>query len=159
MWQITWMLEFLPNWFWTTLLFLSIVGLVLSWLLSKLPYSLTIKIVSIIGISASLWFLGAASNEEKWQAKVKELEEKISVAEQESKEVTKEVEVQVVEKIQMVKGKTEYITKNITEYIDREVVKKEEVIKYVENCPLPKEIVEAHNAAAEMNRAAEGTKK
>jgi hypothetical protein len=159
MWQITWMLEFLPNWFWTTLLFLSIVGLVLSWLLSKLPYSLTIKVVSIIGISASLWFLGAASNEEKWQAKVKELEEKISVAEQESKEVTKEVEVQVVEKIQMVKGKTEYITKNITEYIDREVVKKEEVIKYVENCPLPKEIVEAHNAAAEMNRAAEGTKK
>ncbi len=159
MWQITWMLEFLPNWFWTTLFFLSAIGLLLSWLLSKLPYSMTIKILSVIGITASVWFLGAASNEEKWQARVVELEKKITEGQVESKEVTKEVEVQVVEKVKLIKGKTEYITKNITEYVDREVVKKEEIIKYVENCPLPKEIVEAHNAAAEMNRAAEGPKK
>lgn len=159
MWQITWMLGFLPNWFWTTLLFLGIFGLLLSWVLSKLPYSTTIKVISTISIIASVWFLGAASNEEKWQVKVAELEKKIAEGQQESKEVTKEVELQVVEKVKLVRGKTEYITKKITEYVDREVVKKEEIIKYIENCPLPKEIVEAHNAAAEMNRAAEGTKK
>ncbi len=159
MWQITWMLEFLPDWFWTSLLFLSIFGLILSWFLSKLPYSTTIKILSILGISASLWFLGAASNEEKWQSRVKELEAKIANAEQQSQEVTKEVEVQVVEKVKLVKGRTEYLTKYITEYVDKEVIKKEEVIKFVENCPLPKEIIEIHNTAAEINRAAEGTKK
>ena len=42
--------------------------------------------------------------------------------------------------------------KDIIQYIDREVVKNNDVIKYVENCPVPKEIVDAHNQAAKMNQ-------
>jgi hypothetical protein len=38
-------------------------------------------------------------------------------------------------------------------------VRIEEVIKYIEKCPVPKEIIDAHNAAALMNKAAEGGKK
>ena len=39
---------------------------------------------------------------------------------------------------------------------EKEVIK--EVIKYVENCPVPKEIIDLHNQAAELNKAAEAKK-
>jgi hypothetical protein len=32
--------------------------------------------------------------------------------------------------------------------VDREVVKNQEVIRFVENCPVPEVIVNTHNAAA-----------
>ena len=61
----------------------------------------------------------------------------------------------MIEKTKVIKGKTEYIT----QYVDREVIKKEEIIKYIEKCPVPKEIIDIHNQAAEMNKAAGGAKK
>lgn len=155
MWQITWMLGFLPTWFWTSVLFIGIIGLLVGWLFTKLPYALPVKVFSILGIVLSVWALGAAANEEKWQARIKELETKLAEAQAASTGATRQVETKVVEKTKVVKGKTEYIT----QYIDKEVVKKEEIIKYVEMCPVPKEIIDAHNAAAELNKAAEGAKK
>lgn len=155
MWQITWMLGFLPTWFWTSVLFIGIIGLLVGWLFTKLPYALPVKVFSILGIVLSVWALGAAANEEKWQTRIKELETKLAEAQAASTGATRQVETKVVEKTKVVKGKTEYIT----QYIDKEVVKKEEIIKYVEMCPVPKEIIDAHNAAAELNKAAEGAKK
>jgi hypothetical protein len=38
------------------------------------------------------------------------------------------------------------------------VVKKEEVVKFIENCPIPKDIIDAHNAAATLNKAIEAKK-
>ena len=58
-------------------------------------------------------------------------------------------------KTKVIKGKTEYIT----QYLDREVVKNQEIIKYIENCPVPKEIINIHNQAVDMNKSAEGPKK
>ena len=82
---------------------------------------------------------GAISNEEVWQARVKELEVKLAQAEVESaKENTK-----IVEKI--VK-KTEYIKvrgNDIIQYVDREVTKYDEV------CSIPSAFIRAHNKAAE----------
>ena len=166
MWQITWMLGFLPSWFWTTVLFLSIIGLLLAWLFTKLPYSLPVKVCSILGIVLSVWALGAAANEEKWQARIKELETQLAAAQVASTGVTKEVETKVVEKTKVVKEKGRDIIKYIDRWNTKEVIvegperiKREEVIKYIEMCPVPKEIIDAHNAAAEMNKAAEGAKK
>ena len=48
---------------------------------------------------------------------------------------------------------------DIIKYIDREIVKKEEVVKFVENCPIPKDIVDQHNAAARLNKMIEEGKK
>ena len=45
--------------------------------------------------------------------------------------------------------------RDIIQYIDREIVKKEEIVKFVENCPIPKDIIDAHNAAATLNKATE----
>lgn len=155
MWQIAWMLGFLPTWFWTSVLFISIIGLLVGWLFTKLPYALPVKVLSILGIVLSVWALGAAANEEKWQARIRELEGQLAEAQAAATGANRQVETKVVEKTKIVKGKTEYIT----QFIDKEVVKKEEIIKYVEMCPVPKEIIDAHNAAAELNRAAEGAKK
>jgi L-cysteine desulfidase len=89
-----------------------------------------------------------------WRAKVAEAEARVAVAEQQSKETNTVIEQKIVEKTKVIKGKTEYIT----QYLDREVVKKEEIIKYIEQCPVPKEIIDIHNQAADMNKAAEGKK-
>jgi hypothetical protein len=47
---------------------------------------------------------------------------------------------------------------DIIRYIDREIVKNQEVVRYIEQCPVPKEIIDAHNAAAVLNQAAQGGK-
>jgi hypothetical protein len=90
-----------------------------------------------------------------WRDKVKESEARVAIAEAQSKETNTVIEQKVVEKTKVIKGKTEYIT----QYLDREIIKNQEIIKYIENCPLPKEIIDIHNQAAEMNKAAEGPKK
>jgi len=149
MWQITWMLSFLPDWFWTLLFFASVGAIGLSYILK--PYKLPLQIGGAIALIISIWFLGAASNEEKWQVRVKELEAKLAVAEEKSKEENVRIEEKVVTKTKMVKQKGEEIIK----YIDRN----NEIIKFVEQCPLPKEAIEIHNAAAQMNKAVTGDKK
>jgi translation elongation factor EF-Tu-like GTPase len=88
---------------------------------------------------------GAISNEESWQAKVKEMEAKVAAAEIKSQEEN----VRVVEKV--VK-KTEYITRrgqDIIQYIDREIVKYDDKFKSGGQCELPKEFIKAINKAAE----------
>jgi hypothetical protein len=153
MWQLTWMLSFLPDWFWAVLFFSGIGAIVASKFLKL--YSLPLKIGGAVAVVVSLWFMGAASNEEKWQVKIKEMEAKVAVAEEKSKEANTVIEEKVVTKTKVIKQKGDDIIK----YIDREVVKNEEVIKYLERCPtIPKEIINAHNAAALMNQAA-GDKK
>jgi len=159
MWQITWILGLLPDWFWPTLLIIGVLAIIASWVLKRIPfissYNLPIRIGGIMSIVVSIWFLGAASNEEKWQAKIKSLEEQVKVAEEKSKETNTVIQEKLVTTTKVIKGKTEYITK----YLDKEIIKKEEIIKYIENCPVPKEIIDIHNQAAEMNKAAEVPKK
>jgi hypothetical protein len=90
-----------------------------------------------------------------WRDKVAKLEEQVKIAEQKSQETNTVVEQKIVEKTKVIKGKTEYITR----YLDREVIKNQEIIKYIEQCPVPKEIIDIHNQAADINKAAEGPKK
>ena len=153
MWQLTLMLSFLPDWFWTLLFFSGLGALGVSKFLKM--YAIPLKVGGSAALVISLWFMGAASNEEKWQVRVKELEAKLAVAEAKSTEANTVIEEKVVTKTKIIKEKGA----SIIQYIDRELVKNEEVIKYIERCPtIPKEIIDAHNAAAMMNQAA-GDKK
>ena len=166
MWQIMWMFSLIPDWFWTLLLCSGAVALVASKFLTL--YGIPLKIGGVIAIVVSVWFLGGIANEAKWQAKVAEMEAKVKEAEAKSEQANTKIETQIVEKTRVVKEKGDDIIKYIDRYNDREVLKEiqgpervriEEVIKYVERCPVPKEIIDAHNAAALMNKAAEGGKK
>jgi hypothetical protein len=150
MWQIMWMLALLPDWFWSATLAVGLIGIVAGWILKFIPfvraYKSILRILGIVLVIVSVWFLGGQANEDKWQAKVKEMEERIAAAEAASAGATRDIQVQVVEKTKVVKGKTEYIT----QYLDREIVKKEEIVKFIENCPLPKDIIDVHNQAASI---------
>ncbi len=124
------------------------------------------KIVGAIGVVLSVWMLGAASNEAKWEARVKELEAKLLIAEEEGKKVNEVVTEKVVTRTKIVKDKSQDIIKYIDRWNTKEVIvegperiKREEIIKYIEMCPIPTAVIDAHNAAATLNKAAEGAKK
>ena len=156
--QIAWMIGLVPDAVLSGLYWLiiaaGITGVLAGWLGKWIPfYGNYVKILQPVGIVllvAGVWLRGGYDTEMAWRAKVAEAEARVAVAEQKSQEINTVIEQKIVEKTKVIKGKTEYIT---------QVVKKEEIIKYIEQCPVPKEIIDIHNQAAEMNKAAEGAKK
>jgi low affinity Fe/Cu permease len=170
MWQITWMIGLLPDWFWTIILIAGILGILASWVLKFIPfvstYRLPIQVGSIIALLIGVYFQGVIANETKWQNEIAALQKKIDEAAVKSNETNVVVQEKVVTKTKVIKEKGQDIIKYIDRWNTKEVIvegperiKREEIIKYVETCPVPKEIIDAHNAAAEMNKAAEGVKK
>ena len=156
--QIIWILSFIPDWFWTLVLIFGILGTLAAWILKFIPfvstYRLPIQVASIIALVAGVYFQGVIANEAKWQDKIAELQKKVNEAEVKSKETNIVIQEKIVTNTKIIKEKG----KDIVSYIDREIVKKEEIIKYIEQCPVPKEIIDLHNQAAELNKAAEGKK-
>jgi hypothetical protein len=163
MWQFQWIISLIPdavlNWVYWAIIAIGLTGVLAGWIGKFIPfYGNYVKILQPIGIVLlvlGVWLRGGYDVEMSWRAKVAEVEAKIAIAEKQSQETNTVIEQKVVEKTKVIKGKTEYIT----QYLDREVIKKEEIIKYIEQCPVPKDIIDIHNQAAEMNKAAEGTKK
>jgi hypothetical protein len=160
--QIAWMIDLIPdamlNWIYWLIIAAGITGVLAGWLGKWIPfYGNYVKILQPVGIILlvlGVWLRGGYDTEMAWRAKVAEAEARVAAAEQKSQETNTVIEQKIVEKTKVIKGKTEYIT----QYLDREVVKKEEIIKYIEQCPVPKEIIDIHNQATEMNKAAEGKK-
>lgn len=157
--ELSWILGWLPTWFWSAAFLAGCAALIGSQLLQFIPiinvYKMPLQIAGIVMLLLSIWFLGAASNEEKWKQKVKVLEEKIAKNEQASGKINIVIEERVVYNTKVIKQKGDEILK----YIDREVINNIEVIKFVENCPIPREIISIHNEAAQINKTVEGIKK
>ena len=147
-----WIFEWLPDAVTHTIFLVGAVGVFAGFVLTFIPfvtqYKLPIQIASIFVFALGVYLEGGLANKKEWTAKVKELEAKIAVAEEKSKTANVVVEEKLVTKTQIVKQKG----KDIIQYIDREVVKNNEVVKYVENCPVPTSIIDAHNQAATMNQ-------
>jgi uncharacterized membrane protein len=144
-----WILQWLPNWIFYGIFFAGLLGLLATYVMKFIPfvyvYRTPIQAVSVLAIVIGTYMSGAISNEESWQAKVKEMEAKVAAAEIESQKEN----VKIVEKI--VK-KTEYITRrgqDIIQYVDREVVKHDDRFRPGGQCELPKEFIKAINTAAE----------
>ena len=161
--QIAWMIGLIPDavlsgLYWA-IIAAGVTGVLAGWLGKWIPfYGNYVKILQPVGIVLlvlGVWLRGGYDTEMAWRAKVTEAEARVAAAEQKSQETNTVIEQKIVEKTKVIKGKTEYIT----QYLDREVVKKEEIIKYIEQCPVPKEIIDIHNQAADLNKAAGGPKK
>lgn len=161
--QIQWMLSLIPdailNWAYWAIIVAGLTGVLAGWLGRWIPfYGSYVKVLQPVGIVLlvlGVWLRGGYDTEMAWRDKVAKLEEQVKIAEQKSQETNTVIQEKVVEKTKVIKGKTEYIT----QYLDREVVKNQEIVKYIENCPVPKEIINVHNQAADINKAAEGPKK
>jgi len=144
-----WILQWLPDWIFYGVFFVGLLGLIATYIMKFIPfvyvYRTPIQAISILAIAIGTYMSGAISNEEAWQARVKEMEAKVAAAEVQS---VKE-NIKIVEKV--VK-KTEYITRkgqDIIQYVDREVVKYDTKFAPSGVCELPNEFIKAINNAAE----------
>ena len=122
-----------------------IAGFVLGFIPAIRPYKLAVQVISLIVLCFGVYIEGGLADTKIWKMRVLELEVKVKEAESKSAEVNTVIQERVVTKTQVVKEKAQEIIK----YIDRDVVKKEEVVKFVERCSLPQDIVDAHNRAVD----------
>jgi hypothetical protein len=137
-----WILNWLPDFVFYGLVLLGIAGLVIStFFLRFIPplfyYRTPVKIASIVILTIGVWFSGGIANEEKWQARVKEVEAKLAVAQAEAAEENVRIVEKIVTQRQVIREKGEEIIR----YVDREIV------KYDEQCIIPDEFIKAHNDA------------
>ena len=152
-----WLMNFLPNWIFHAILLAGVLGLIASLVLKFIPffntYKLPVQVLSILLIVTGVWFEGAISNQAEWEARVAEMQIKVAEAEAKSSEANVKIVTKIVKKTKRIREKGDAIIS----YIDREVVKNNEVIKFVENCPIPDIIIKTHNAAA-LNKPIEEKK-
>jgi hypothetical protein len=145
-----WMLAFIPDaflaWVINTILITGIVGFLASfffgyvvrWLPAIAPYHLLIQVVSIVLLVSGVYFKGGYSVEMAWREKVAELESKVAVAEQKSKEVNTQIQTVYVDRVKVVKEK---------QIVIQEKLKTVEV-KIDANCKVVPEAIDILNDAA-----------
>jgi hypothetical protein len=157
-----WLITFLPDAMVALVIYtiiavgsgLVIVSALTRWIPAVAAYRIPLQVFGAILLMFGIYLQGGRANEAEWQARVQELELKLAQAQVDSSKKNIEVQTQVVTKTRVLREKVN----DIIRYIDREVVKNQEVIRYIEQCPVPKEIIDAHNAAAVLNQAAQGGK-
>lgn len=134
-----WILQFLPTWIFYIILFGGVLGFLVTHFIKVLPQAQLIQVASAAAIVASVYMIGAISNNDAWLARVKDLEVKVAEAEAKSATTNTEIVQKTLVKTQIVRERGQ----DIVRYVDREVV------KYDTTCVIPKEFVSAHNKAAE----------
>jgi len=120
MWQFQWMLSLIPDsiFVWITYILMIIgAGLyVASKLVKWIPlmgqYKLPAELIGIIVLLAGTYLFGGYGVEMSWRDKVKQLEEKIRIAEEKSAQVNTVIQEKIVYKTKVIKQKE-------IEYIDR----------------------------------------
>jgi len=151
------LLAALPDWVFHAVLIIGVLGILASVVLKFIPFFSTYKIPVQVGgvllVLLGMWFEGAMSNQAEWEARVAEMQVKVAEAEAKSSEANVQIVTKIVKKTKRIHEKGD----EIISYIDREVVKNNEVIKFVENCPIPDIIIKTHNAAA-LNQPIEAKK-
>ena len=133
-----WILQFVPNWIFSLVFFLGIVGYLVGKTFSKIQYSGIIRNTGIALVFLGTYMTGAISDNEAWLKKVAVLEKKVAELETKSAEENLKIVEKIITKREVIKEKSADIIK----YVDREV------IKYDNKCDIPREVIESMNKAA-----------
>jgi hypothetical protein len=162
-----WILSILPDAAIHIIFGLGILGTIAGFVLGFIPfvktYQFAIQICSIIVLVFGVYLEGGLADYKEWELRVKEMEAKVAQAEAKSANTNIEIQEKIVEKTIVVREKGKDIIKYVDRWNTKEVIKevegperirREEVIKYIENCPVPKEMINIHNQATELNKAA-----
>jgi hypothetical protein len=162
-----WILSILPDAAIHIIFGLGILGTIAGFVLGFIPfvktYQFAIQICSIVVLVIGVYLEGGLADYKEWELRVKEMEAKVAKAEAESANKNTEIQEKVVEKTKVIREKGRDIIKYVDRWNTKEVIKevegperirREEVIKYIENCPVPKEMINIHNQATELNKAA-----
>ena len=151
----------------STVLSLFVINRLLMWFPAIAGYYRLLQAASVAVLLLGVYLKGGYSTEMQWRERVAELEARVAQAETQSTAANTVVQEKIVEKTKIIKERGQAIVKYIDRWNTKEVIKevegperirREEVIKYIEQCPVPKEIIDLHNSATELNKAAEGKK-
>jgi len=150
-----WILHLLPDtlilWICNSLIAAGFLLTVAAFFIQTVPllnqYRLPAQVLGIALLVVGVYWSGGYAVESEWRERVAELELKVAAAEKQSAEVNTEIITKIVTKTKVIRERGD----DIVRYLDREVVKNQEVIRFVENCPIPDVIVNTHNDAA-VNR-------
>lgn len=117
-----------------------------------------IQVASVALFLMGVYLWGGYSTEMRWRGQVAEMQQQINEARAQSAVANRMVAENVDTANNKVIEKTRTITQYIDRFVDREVLKEvpgpervrtEKVIEYVEKCPVPPELVDLHNQAAQ----------
>jgi hypothetical protein len=163
-----WILSILPDAAIHIIFGLGILGTIAGFVLGFIPfvktYQFPIQICSIIVLVIGVYLEGGLADYKEWELRVKEMEVKVAKAEAQSANKNIEIQEKIVEKTKVIRERGRDIIKYVDKWNTKEIIKevegperirREEVIKYIENCPVPKEMINIHNQATELNKAAE----
>ena len=142
--SIFWILTFVPTFVFHLALIVGVLGLFVASFLGAFPfikqYKLPIQIVAFALTIGAVFFQGALAYKHSVAVEVAELKLRLQKAETKSIQTNTEIVEKIVTDTQVIREKGQ----TITEYVDREVV------KYNEVCKLPAEVINAHNMAATL---------
>lgn len=140
---------------------LTLAGFVLGFIPFIGKYKIPLQIVGLLTLVFGAYLEGGLADNKLWEAKVKEVEAQVAKAEAQAANANTELQAKLTEKTTVIKEKGDTIIRYVDKFKDREVLKEvpgpervkiEEVIKYVENCPVPKELIDIHNEATKLNK-------
>ena len=166
-----WLLQFLPDAFLEAIIYgilglgflATLISLVfINPLLKLLPgiagtYRL-VQLASVLIFLLGVYLWGGYSTEMRWRDRVNEMQERVRTAEAQAAVANRTIAQDVQTADTKVIERTRTVTQYIDRYINRDVLKEvpgpervrvEKVIEYVEKCPVPQELVDLHNQAAQ----------
>jgi hypothetical protein len=143
--SLYWILTFVPELVIHLVLVIGLIGLFVAAFVQAVPfinqYKFPIQIIALILCLTGVYFEGALGYKNSVAIEVAELKQKLAEAEAKGAKVNTEIVEKIVKDTQVIRQKGQ----TITEYVDREVV------KHDQDCTIPKEVINAHNAAATMD--------
>ena len=147
-----WALYFLPTWYVHVIPLAALAIIVASMFLKIIPfinaYYIPIRIIGVVLLFFGIFFEGGLYVNQEWAAKIREMEEKIAVAEEKSKQENVKIVEKIVVKQKVIKEKGDEVIK----FIDKEVIKYDVKFAPGGQCEIPKEFVEAVNKAAKDSK-------
>jgi len=140
-----WILKWLPDWLFYVTLLAGVVGYLATYLLKYIPiplvymYKNPIQMGSVALIVLGTFMTGAIYDNNAWEERVREMEAKMKVAEQQSIEANAKIDAATENQIEKIVEKQVVLK----QYVDREIV------KYDATCVIPKEFIDAVNRSAD----------
>lgn len=151
MWLLSLLPDFLLGFFVNLIIILGLVGVIVSaafryvitYFPQIIPYRTILQVVSVVLLAIGVYLKGGQVVEEKWRARVNELEAKIAIAEEKAKVVNENVKTVFVDKVKVVKEQ---------QVVIQEKIKTVEV-QIDSQCKITADTVDV------LNQAAKGVKK
>lgn len=135
-----WLLKWLPDSLFYIMFFVGIIGTAVVSNIALIPYKSLLKAAFVGCLFISTYMIGAIANNDSWKKQVQELELKLAEAKVQSVQTNTKIVEKLITRTQVIRERG----KDITSYVDREI------IKYDNTCVIPKEFIEIHNRAAEV---------